>query len=71
LRSAAALVENGPISTRTASVDYGALLATCAQESTGANPVVAALTRAALDWLGRADVKRLRAALLRIIGNLD
>jgi hypothetical protein len=53
-------------------VDCAALLATCAQQSTGAaNAVVAALARAALDWLAGADVKHLRSTLLRIVAELD
>ena len=52
-------------------VDCVALLATCAHESTGADPVVHALARAASDWLAHADVKRLRSALLFVVSNLD
>jgi hypothetical protein len=71
LRPAAVLDENDAIRGHSPAVDCAALLATCARESTGANPVVAALARAAHGWLDGADVKRLRSALLRIVGDLD
>jgi len=54
-----------------APVDCATLLATCAQESTGADPVVRALARAASDWLAEGDVKRLRSALLAVVAKLD
>jgi hypothetical protein len=48
-----------------------ALLATCAQESTGADSVVRALGDAASAWLAKRDAKRLRSALLGIVASLD
>jgi hypothetical protein len=53
------------------SVDCAALLASCAQESTGADRVVRALARASLEWLADRDVKRLRSTLLRVVADLD
>jgi hypothetical protein len=53
-----------------ASPDCGTLLATCARKSTGANPIVAALASAALDWLMAADVERLRSTLLGVVAGL-
>lgn len=52
-------------------VDCAAFLATCAQESTGADPVVRALAGAAAEWLVSRDVKRLRSFLLGVVANLD
>jgi hypothetical protein len=53
------------------SADCAALLASCAQESTGADRVVRALARASLEWLADRDVKRLRSTLLRVVADLD
>ncbi|MGZ3437893.1 MAG: hypothetical protein ACXVDD_00165 [Polyangia bacterium] len=71
LRPGTILDENDAIGGHSSSVGCAALLAPCAQESTAANPVVEALARAVLDWLGDADVKHLHSALLRIVGDLD
>jgi hypothetical protein len=51
--------------------DCAALLATCAQEGTGADSVVRALADAASAWLAKGDAKRLRSALLGIVASLD
>jgi len=54
-----------------APANYAALLAACAQESTGEDPVVAALGRAAASWISGRDVKRLRSLLIAIVAELD
>jgi hypothetical protein len=54
-----------------ASSNYAALLAACAQESTGEDSVLGALGRAAAAWISGRDVKRLRSMLLAILGELD
>lgn len=54
-----------------ASSNYAALLAACAQESTGEDSVLGALARAARAWISGCDVKRLRSMLLAILGELD
>lgn len=71
LRPATVSDENAANNRHKLAVDCAVLLATCVQESTGANPVVAALARAALEWVVGPDVKRLRSALLKIIADLD
>ena len=54
-----------------APLDCAALLATCAQQSTGADPVVRALAGAAAAWIASRDVKRLRSFLLAVVADLD
>jgi hypothetical protein len=48
-----------------------AFLAACAHEGTAADPVVRALAAASSRWLAAPSPKRLRSALVEVLGLLD